>query len=116
MENVMLTEAIEGFPWDSEVQKEGFLNLVQYWRKFGRDVPLPIQNIDTLTALFFIQKDHEANEYWSDLLDTQLIQLQDQVKLQQDEIRELRILVDGFQTALKAQNLVLENITTMLKK
>lgn len=64
--------AIEGFPWESEEQKQGYLALVQYERRFGYMPNLPL---DT-KALFFIQKDIESHAYWTELSSTQVSDLQ----------------------------------------
>lgn len=59
-----LLSHLEGFSWDSEEQKKGYLALVQYLRHHGqaRD-----DRVDA-TAAFFIQKDHEAAQWFVEVI------------------------------------------------
>lgn len=54
----------EDFKWESETQRKGYLALLQYLRKFGIEATGPVD----AKAAFFIQKDHESNLWWIDLI------------------------------------------------
>lgn len=78
-------EAVKNYPWESEVQKEGYLNFVQFEKKFGKAPSLPIDNI----VAYFIQKDHESNEYWRELVANQVEMLQEEIMRLRDEVKNL---------------------------
>lgn len=82
-----LARAIKEFPWQSEEQKQGYLALVQYTRnlkgsRWGEPFPDPVIG-------FFIQKDIDAHDYWRELMGNQISDLQNQIKLLQDELRAI---------------------------
>lgn len=103
--------ALESFTWDSDVQKEGFLNLIQYWRKFGLELDLPLTAMHHLTALYFIQKDHESNEYWQEMVGDQISSLTLELKKVQNECRNLAILADQMKETIRNQTMLLEQLT-----
>lgn len=81
---------IDAFPWSSEVQREGFLNYAQYLRDFGVDLGCQLTTAENLAVLYFIQKDHESNEYWRELVGTQVTDLQNQLRTAMQDIEMLR--------------------------
>lgn len=108
--NSDLAMCVDNFPWESSQQKEGFLNLVQYYRSFGKEPELPIN----LLATYFIQKDHESNEYWSELVSAQVSSLQSEIKFLQDKLMSALEIVDLLQTMVKNQTLLLETMAKSL--
>ena len=65
-----LEQWVETFAWESETQKKGFLALVLFLRDHRareRDVEFDPTD-DTLNAIaaWFIQRDHESNEWWNE--------------------------------------------------
>ncbi len=103
----MFSVAIEEFPWDSDVQKEGYLAFIQYERKFGYRPKLPIDHV----VAFFIQKDHESNEYWRDMVGDQFSGVTDQVRVLQEKILALEKSIDMLQSTVKTQALFLEQLS-----
>lgn len=80
---------LDQFPWESEDQKKGFLALVQWVDK----IPVELRTDDTrnaVVAAWFIQKDHESQVWWSEAVGNQVSALQDQIKLLQNEVLELK--------------------------
>lgn len=73
--------------FDSKDQERGYLAFL-HWAK-ERGYPNDVRPID----LFFIQKDHESNEYWREVVSQNVRQLQ-------DEIVKLRSTVEGLQQQL----------------
>ena len=76
----------KNFPWESAEQHKGFLNLVQYLKKYypeGWDPQL-------LIASYFIKKDHESNEWWSGIFGDRVSELTDQIQLLQQDILDLK--------------------------
>lgn len=77
----------ENFAWDSEEQEKGFRSFEKWARDKG--VSSEIRPAD----LFFIQKDHESNIYWTELVGSQISKLQDQLQAIHNDIAELRNLL-----------------------
>lgn len=73
------------FEFESKEQREGFGALQIYLRNHQKEMDSCLsadQKLETallLVALFFIQKDHESNEYWRDLVADQLSRQQDEI-------------------------------------
>lgn len=88
------------FEWESEAQEKGVLALVQYLKKFGRTA-LSAPSLLDLVAAWFIQKDHESNEWWSDTIGNQVNSLRSDLKIAHDEIRELKAVVRKLDENLK---------------
>lgn len=88
------------FEWESEAQEKGVLTLVQYLKKFGRTA-LSAPSLLDLVAAWFIQKDHESNEWWSDTIGNQVNSLRSDLKIAHDEIRELKAVVRKLDENLK---------------
>lgn len=113
----MFSVAVEEFPWASEVQKEGFLNYVQYCASFGVRTLLPIHPL----VPFFVQKDHESNEYWRETMAQQLSSLEDQIRLMQTcspaevDNSVLFARMEMLETVVKTQTLLIEQLTQKLK-
>lgn len=96
---------IEAFPWESEDQKKGYLGLIQYEKQFGLE-PTPIDP----RAAFFIQKMHEAAEYWRDTLGDQVSGLQGEIVRLKAEMARNEGYVESLLWAIKNQTLLLEQL------
>ena len=102
--NEMLDIAVESFPWESDEQREGYLNFVQYQRQFGMEPALPIDPVVT----YFIQKDHESNDYWRELVSSQVTDLQSQLRSLQQETSGLVLQTQHLRDAIKDQRLIID--------
>lgn len=84
--------------WASEDQRKGFLALLQHLHRFEvqNGVKLGIRIEDALVASYFIQKDHESNEWWRDTVASQV----DGLRREIDELRTLNrvrsLEIDGL--------------------
>jgi hypothetical protein len=78
----------ESFEWESKDQKEGFLAIVSWFEKLPGILKTP-QFETCLLAAWWAQKDHEAGVWWSETLGTQIDTLQNDIKILQDQVREL---------------------------
>ena len=78
------------FPWDSKTQEKGYFALVHYLRRLGRPVP---EEVDAVAA-FFIEKEHQANEWWRDLLGDQLAMRDREIQRLQGELERMSSLLD----------------------
>jgi septal ring factor EnvC (AmiA/AmiB activator) len=88
-------DELRKFEWQSDEQRKGYLALVQYWKQYDASAPFPIHARENLTALFFIQKDHESHQYWIDLVGRQVSSLQ-------DELHSLRNSLSGAQREIES--------------
>jgi hypothetical protein len=80
---------VDRFPWQSEVQKKGFLAMYQWFLS----LPKELRTDDTryaCVASWFAQKDHESNEWWVKTVGDQVSGLQDQIRLLQQQMLELK--------------------------
>lgn len=83
---------VHHFPWESEEQKKGVLNFIQWYEK----LPPMSNRIDGLygelrcLAAYFIQKDHESHVWWQETVGTQIASLQNEIKRLQNEIESLK--------------------------
>ena len=102
--NESLDMAVDAFPWETEEQKEGYLNFVQYQRQFGIEPTLPIDPVVT----YFIQKDHESNDYWRDLVASQVADLQSQLRKLQDETSSLATQAHMLRDAVSDQRKIID--------
>ncbi len=61
-----LVKWCKAFPWDSEEQREGFLNLVQYLRRIDPQhrVGEALTISPSALAAYFIQKNHESADWF----------------------------------------------------
>lgn len=66
---------VENFPWVSDAQKKGYLALMQDMRNHGLTTSVYVD----ITAAFFIQKNHEANEWFVQIMGDQIKQLQNEI-------------------------------------
>lgn len=75
------------YPWDSKEQMEGYFAYLHYCKtnKYLAKAPTP-------EMCFFIQKDIDSHAYWRDLMGNQITDLQNQIKILQDRIIELKIV------------------------
>jgi hypothetical protein len=86
---VTLEAWFQKFPWESDVQKKGLSALNQWVQK----LPPELRTDDTrnaCVAAWFIQKDHESNEWWAKTVGDQVSGLQDQIRLLQQQVHELK--------------------------
>lgn len=102
---------VEEFPWDSEDQKKGYLNLVQYLRK----VHGGSKNAVDSTAAYFIQKDHESAEYYTTLIGTQVHNLQNDIFKVQQDLRQALSTIESLTMCVKSQQLALQSLIPGLK-
>lgn len=96
---------VEAFPWRSESHKEGYLNYVQHLR--FRNVPVPPQ-IDEAVA-YFIEKDQDSNEYWTELVGTQISNIQNEIRLNQEKVQGLDSQCRALLLAMEAINVTLKS-------
>lgn len=78
---------IDRFKWESPEQEKGYFAFVK-WAMF-RKLSFRVRPID----LYFIQKDHESDVYWRELVGSQIRSLEDQIRLLQEELRTLQMSV-----------------------
>lgn len=108
----MFTTAIEEYPWESQEQKDGYLNFVQHLNKFGIQPTLPIDPV----VSYFVQKDLESNEYWREMVGSQVSDLVNQIKSLQEETSNLKGFVEAYTSTIKSQGNALDILTQSLKK
>jgi hypothetical protein len=87
---VTLEAWFQKFPWESSTQQKGLSALYQWVQK----LPPELRTDDTrnaCVAAWFIQKDHESNEWWAKTVGDQVSGLQDQIRFLQEEIREMKL-------------------------
>lgn len=94
-----LLDWIESHKWRSVEQKEGFLAMVKDLRdgKPGRQIDLPYDHMEVFA--WFIQKDHESNQWWSDRFEDFAKKVDDQFVNMILENRELRRELDELKRA-----------------
>ena len=80
----MFRSWLSKFKWESIDQEHGWWSFVK-WAK-DRKLPAKARPID----LYFIQKDHDSDVYWRELLGDQVKRLEDQIRIVQQENRGLR--------------------------
>jgi hypothetical protein len=78
---------VEDYKFESIEGEKGFGNLIEFLRKQkrGQDLDLDL----ALVACYFIQKDHESQEWFSKIIGEVESRLIDQIKILQDRVREL---------------------------
>lgn len=104
--------AVDSFPWESQEQREGFLNFVQYKMKFGIKPEPPVD----ILAAYFIQKDHESNEYWREMVGGQVTALQAEIMNLKSELAHTQQRTEDLLTGLKSQTAIIETLASLLKK
>lgn len=77
---------IDCYPWESEEQRKGYLALIQYIQTRGWNAPAIVDPI----AAFFIQKDHEAQEWFVSLMADHLSRLEGEVAALREELSRLK--------------------------
>ena len=98
-----LINSVAGYDWQSKEQREGYLALVVYMNRHGHKP----KGIHPAYA-FFIQKDHDSNEYWRELVGTQVKDLQDQIAALQKTIGEFARNIDFLSDTVRAQQSALD--------
>lgn len=99
--------AIDSFEWESKEQREGYLALVHYLRKFGIQPKLPLD----YEAAFFIQKDVDSHAYWREAVGSQVGMLQEEIRSLQGKLDEAMATMDGLSTAVKSQLVAIQALT-----
>jgi hypothetical protein len=86
-----MKEWVKTFPWESTEQRQGFDALQKWVGELPANIVHGFGFYSTMAcvAAWFIQKDHESNEWWSNTVAEQVGQLENQVRLLQDRITEL---------------------------
>lgn len=84
-EEEVLQINLQAFPWESEAQKEGYLNYLQYLRSRGKTPPSEVPPL----VVYLIQKDHESNEYWRELVGDQVSTIHGEIHGLQSSLRSL---------------------------
>lgn len=74
------------FQWESEAQKKGVYALKQYLHRFHPDVYL--EDAVLLSICYFVQKDHEAKQWYSETMGSQISRLEDVIQKEYDNFRE----------------------------
>jgi len=74
---------VENFRWESEEQRRGVLSYLQWARSHRLDACI------SPSVLFFIQKDHESNEYWREAISLQILTLQREIRRLHEIVAEL---------------------------
>jgi hypothetical protein len=75
-----MNEFLETIKWDSEEQRKACMAFVYWCRK--HDLPSELRPAD----LFLFQQIHELNEYWRDVVETQVKSLQTEIIALRKEI------------------------------
>jgi hypothetical protein len=93
-------EWVEGFPWESEDQKKGFLALYQHLRGYewtAEDEISKLEEALSVVSAWFIQRDHESNEWWNERVgdlsgrvDQELMRLTRENEQMKSDIEELK--------------------------
>jgi hypothetical protein len=109
--DMLFEQAIESYPWVSEIQKESYLNWVQEELRTGKQPELPI---NTAMAYLF-QKIHDMNEYWRETFATQISILQDIIHQNQKDLTYINENLGLFRDAIRTQTILLETLTKTLK-
>lgn len=85
-----MKEWVDRYPWKSVVQKEGFLALLKDLRdsKPARELHFTEEQMEVFA--WFIQKDHESNQWWDERVCALAKRFEDDLVRIQIENRELR--------------------------
>lgn len=83
------------FPWESDDQRLGFLAFEKWLRDNHKATLVDEPSLLKCIVAFFIQKDHESNEWWRDTVADQVKSLEMQILALRTELREIRGRVDG---------------------
>lgn len=101
MTHLSLEEWIEHFEWESETQHKGFLALVQFLGRRSQTLPLSemppytrLEDALMATSAFFIQKDHEANEWFGERIGDADKRYIDLIADLTEQVRGLRLEVE----------------------
>lgn len=86
------SEFAETFEWESEAQRKGFLSLLLYLKRID---PLAFAESKLrVVVCWFIQKDHEANEWYNARIGDLDSKITGELKRLTEENRELRFDVE----------------------
>lgn len=88
----MFKEWLNNFVWESQVQEQGFGAFIQWFRRLPTAAQLGNgkHNFIFCVIAWFIQKDHESNEWWRDTVAEQMSTLQEEIIRLRDEIIQLK--------------------------
>lgn len=104
--HVSLHEWIEGFEWESQEQEKGFRALCTFLRvrkeQVSSDRPESEHIEDTLMAIacWFIQKDHESNEWYNERLGAFESRVNENLAMVLEENRSLRGQVEELKAEI----------------
>lgn len=87
------------FKWESTEQHKGFLNLIQYLKSHCPEGADPL----LLIASYFIQKDHESNEWWLSLITDQFGRMQQEMMKLRIELHDLKFELTKAEKGSDAQ-------------
>jgi len=101
-----LDEFVEKYPWESDAQKKGFGALLKDLREKtfpeARDLS-PADRLEhalSLVACFFIQKDHDSNEWYNERFGNLDSRIREDLVRLQEENRALRGDIEELKQAL----------------
>ena len=79
------------YKFESEAQEKSFKSLIQFLKKESgkQDLPEIHPKWLGLVAAYFIQKEHESNEWWANTIGDQISKVHDQLHRQTKLIGEL---------------------------
>jgi hypothetical protein len=78
----------EAFKWESEDQKKGFFAFWKWWREQPTVLHLAFDAESCAIVAYFIQKDHESNQWWAETVGELVSRLEQQIgKLQERIVR-----------------------------
>lgn len=100
----------EGFKWESEEQRKGFFNLIQFLKEKH---PQNVHQLIASVAAYFIQKDHESHEYWVELVGNQIGQVNKQLRLLQEDVNYLTKKLEEV-NAIAAQTLTVTKVAGLV--
>lgn len=76
----------EWFPWESEEQKKGYYALQKFIKDTITKRPELGCAVEPMITCWFIQKDHESNLWWQEVLGTQIKALQEEIVLLKNQV------------------------------
>lgn len=96
-------DEVYNLPWESEAQRKGFYSLVQYLKRNGFALDSQLAAV----AAYFIQKDHESSEWWSNTVGDQISRLQKDFLLFKEQVEKTRQELNEHIAAVNASLIAL---------
>lgn len=92
----MFKKWLSMFKWESEAQEQGFGAFIQWFRALPVDTAhgQGSEHFIFCVIAWFIQKDHESNEWWREAVADQVRGLEDQIVLLQERLKALETAAD----------------------